>query len=479
MRQRIGLGELMPDVPAFAHPGLIVADGVYPINGGYAPLGSFQGSANGTLAATCLGAASFRAADGTVFTIAGTAAQLYRYQASGWTSVGSGYSASAQIGWRFAQWGDLIIATNGVDLPRALDMTAGSPSFAALSGTPPIGELIAIVRDFVVLGRADNDPKRVQWSENDDAEGWTVGTNEADFQIMPTGGEVTALSGGEYGLVFQDRRISRMSYIGGDAIFQFDEISANIGCIAAGSLAKIGNLHFFLSHQGFAVCDGSGVRAIGDEKVNRTVLGEIDRSYLPQMSVAVDPRKSLVIWAIPNAATSTKLYIYNWALDRWSTATQTSQQVFSGLTESTTLEQLNSVYSSLDDMTVSLDDPQWKGGYPLISLIDGNQALGALSGTPKAATFTTGDLELVPGRRARVREVVPLVDTAANMTLTIAGRERLGDTLAEADYTTLNRRGAFKTRDAWRFVRLSLALAEGATWTAAVGLDAEYEAGGR
>lgn len=478
-RAQIPFGELLPDQPAYGNAGLLVAGGVYPIANGYKPVGDFSASINGTLPADCLGVAAFRSKAGTVFTVAGTTTNLYRYTPSaGWVSVGSGYSASTSIGWRFRQWGDLIIATNGANSPQKLDMSAGSPSFSALGGTPPTGDGIIIVRDFVVLLRAGADAMKLRWSAINNAEAWTIGTSQADEQVMPTGGELTGWAGGEDMLILQERRAVRGSYVGGDAIFQFDEISASIGCMAAGSVVSVGRMVYFLSQQGFAVSDRNSVQIIGDEKVNRTVLAEIDRSYLPQMSVTVDPRNSLIIWAIPNAAEPTKLYIYNYALNRWSTATQTVQRLFQGLTESVTLEDLDATYASIDSMAASLDDAQWKGGYPIVALIDGDRKLGTLSGQPKAATFTTGDLALAAPMQTLLGDVVPLVDAASGLTLTVSYRDTLGGSAQTQEYTALNRAGAFPARASGRFVRLSLAVAAGTSWTSAVGLEAEFDAGG-
>lgn len=480
MRESLPFGELLPDQPEYANPGLLVADGVYPVARGYRPLGEFSENIGGLLTADCLGGTSYRASDSNVFVLAGTTSNLYRYASNTWTSVGSGYAANTTVGWRFAQWGNLVIATNGVQTPLKLDMVAATPSFSALGGTPPTGELIAIVRDFVVLGRADGDPYKLQWSGINNAEQWTVGSNQSDFQIMPTGGEITGITGGEYGLVLQENRISRMTYVGGALLYQFDEISAAVGCIAPWSVAQVGRLTFFLSAQGFAVCDGNSVTMIGDEKVNQTSLVDIDRSYLGGMSATIDPRLSLIIWAMPNASPSSKLYIYNYALGRWSTATQDVQKLFqNGLTTSVNLEELDALYTSIDDMTASLDDEQWRGGYPIVYLVNGSRQLGALGTLPKAATFTTGYLALAGEQRARLQEVHPVIDTVVGVSLTVDGKDRLGDLPTADSYTAINRRGCFKTRETWRYMQMTLTVAAGTDWSAAQGLEVEFVGGGK
>lgn len=472
------LGEWLPDRPVLGNPGLLVADGVWPVAQGYAPLGQFAPAIGGTLAGDCLGAASARSVAGSTFTIAGTASHLYRYSTAGWASVGSGYSASAGVGWQFAQWEDLILATNGSDAVQKLDMDAAMPGFSALGGTPPTAEMIAIVRDFAVLGRTAGNPLQMQWSGIRNVESWTPGTDQSDTQIMRTGGDIQGITGGEFGIVLQERRVSRMSYVGSPLVFQFDELSDNIGCIARGSVARVGPLTFFMSQQGFAVCDGNSVRPIGDEKVNRTLQAEISRNFFSAMSAVVDPQNSLIVWAIPNATVSTKLYIYNYALDRWSTATQPCQRLFIGLSEGVTLEGLSAAYPDLDAVPASLDDDLWKGGVPRILLIDNQRRLGGLSGNAMAAMFETAALPLAGGRRARMRRARLLADVDENVTVEVAGAPRRGCALSRQTFNTMNRFGDVPIRFACQYPQFTFRIAANTDWREATGFEIEHQEAG-
>ena len=100
--------------------------------------------------------------------------------------------------WKFALYGTLLIATNVVDGPQKFDLTT-SANFEVLGGSPPAARYIDIVREFVFLGAIANNEKRVQWSAIGDAEGWTAGTNESDYQDFPNGGPVRGIIGGGCG----------------------------------------------------------------------------------------------------------------------------------------------------------------------------------------------------------------------------------------------------------------------------------------
>ena len=65
---------------------------------------------------------------------------------------------------------------------------------------------MAIVRDFVLAGYCDEDSNKVQWSDLNNENVWeSSDINQADFQILPSGGAVKAITGGEFGLILQEK----------------------------------------------------------------------------------------------------------------------------------------------------------------------------------------------------------------------------------------------------------------------------------
>ncbi len=119
---------------------------------------------------------------------------------------------------------------------------------------------------------------------------------QSDYQDIPDGGDITGITGGEFGIVFLEKAIVRMSYIGSPLFFQFDTISRNIGCIEGGSIAQYGGISYFLSDDGFYSCDGQNVVGIGAEKVDRYFFNNANIGDIDTSSAAVDPERNLVIW---------------------------------------------------------------------------------------------------------------------------------------------------------------------------------------
>ena len=469
-------GEYKPDQPPHLQDGLITAEGVFPIANGYAPLPGFSPATNGTLGGACLGAGAYRTT-GDNFIFAATATNIYRYQNSGFTSLKSGLTTSAAVGVRFCPYNNLMLMTNGQDPIQKFD-PASPATTSNLNASAPLARFLAVVRGFVVAGYASGDASKIAWSDNGNPTVWTPGTGEAGIYFMPSGGDITGVVGGEYGLIFQENRILRMTYTADDAVWQFDEIATDVGCIAPWSLATYGKLTFFLSNKGLMACDGITVEAIGSEKVDRTFLNLVDRGYLENMSAVVDPRNSMYLVAVPSANPANRVFIYQYALQRWTYAPITSERMFSSIGLGVTIDGLDAIYGNLDAIPVSLDSALFRGGYPLLMVFDGAHRLGALSGSNIAATLKDARRELAEGRRSRITSVRPISD-AASMTVTISTADSLSDDPTETNYTTRTGANFYRMRQSANLSQVTLSIPAGLDWSYVQGYDIEAIAGGR
>jgi hypothetical protein len=468
---RMLLGGYEPDKPGFLSDGLQIASNTYRSAVGYRPVGQFN-AVTTALSSRPMGAATFVSPAGLTSIIAGTQTNLYKGNLTGWTSVGSGYTMSATDRWRFAQFGGLAIATNGVDPMQKIDLT--SFTTANLGGSPPKAKMLAVVKDFLVGGNIDGVVNKVRWSGINNAEAWTIGLAQSDYQILPTGGEVTGLLGGEFGLILQRGRVSRMTYVGSNLVFQFDEISSNIGCVSPHSVIQAGTLGFWLSDAGFVMWDGASIKAIGQERIDRTFAARYNNADYPSMSAAIDLKNTLVAWAMPD-----KIWVYNWNLDSWSIIDQIAPIIFSGFTRSWTLEEIGLIYASLEGVPYTLDSPFWEGGNPLFYAFAPDFSLGSFSGVPLAASWQYGDAELVPGRDARIRMARPLTDATTGFTLSVACRARLGDAIAFNTYADIEGSGDMPVRESGRYARIGMDIAAGTPWTFNQGIDLDLARGAR
>lgn len=471
----IPFGEYLPDQPAFNGKGLLVANNCYPGVMGYRPVKAFVADMT-TGPAPFLGASAFVSPAGVATIIGGTATALYRVFNSTWTQIGAGYSMQAGARWRFAQFGGLAIATNAADPMQKINLSDGT--VAPLGGNPPTARMLAVVKDFLVAGVIDGATNELGWCAINNAEDWTFGQNQSDYQIMPSGGEINGLFGGEYGLILQRNRITRMEYVGGNEIFVINEISSNFGCVTPHSVIQHGQIGCFLSDNGFMKWDGASLVPIGQERIDRYFLSSYGKASWASMSAAVDTKNQVFCWSMGD-----RMFCYHWILDRWTTVSLAAQIIFAGVTRGISLDEQDPAVGAPDDNLdsvglLSLDDDSFKGGDSTFYVIDSSNRLGRLSGSNMSPTWTTGDIELVKGREANLRWIRPDTD-ATSVSLAISCRARLGDAVASNNYSTLQANGDMPVRERGRYMRLSMSIPAAAAWNYAEGFEPDVARGAR
>lgn len=470
MKNVIQMPPYLPDQSAVSG-GLNTAENVYPKVDGYGPVSGFTGFSS-ALGAAFKGGASFVAGDGTSSLLVGTAAGLVKYSGGSWTDLVTSMTVTGQ--WRFAQFGNYAIGVNG-SVTKVVDLTAGTAS--TLTGAPA-GVGIGVVGDFVVIIQDAGDLLGVYNSAFNDHTDWTPSTTTgAGIQPMLTGGECMGFAGGEYGVILQRQRIVRMTRTGDNtAPFQYDEISPNVGCASKASVIAVGRTVYFLADRGFmALQDGQALVPIGSEKVDRTFASEVPRDDWERLFVAHDPQSKVICWCVPG--NPGKLWIYNYELQRWSTAKLNMDGIFSGFTASTDLETLAVTYTDLDAMTISLDDPRWAGGNPRLYCVQ-NGAVGTFYGTKLKAVLEGSFAELVTGRVTRMIALRPVGDMVDGVTVKIDARARLGDAENVTTATDLRPSGIIPLRCSGRYTKTRLEIAEGTDWNYVSAMEYEYEAGG-
>lgn len=470
MRKRFAFPAYLPDQLPNGNV-LTLASNVLPAANGYRPVKSFT-TVSDSLPATFRGGGSFISTDGAAYLLAGTANGLERFSAGEWDSLLTAMSIPER--WRFAQFGNYVVAVNGVDT-KEVDLNAGT---AGDLTDAPSGNGVAVVGDFVVITQAGDDKLLVTWSAFNDHTAWTAGVDQSGFQPMLTGGELKGIAGGEYGIILQRFRLVRMERTG-DATtpFNFAEITNNVGCASAGSIAQAGRSVFFLSDRGFmALEDGQVLKPIGNEKFDESFREQVSQDDYEKLWSAVDPKRSLVFWGRPGSPG--RVWCYNWVLDRATTLEIGFNGFFPGYESSVTLEELAALYTDLDTMTYSLDDPRFQGGDPRLYFVSGDNKIGALAGPNLQGTIKTGWLAPSDPNVSRVRAVWPVTDATSGVTVTIDARQRMGDPINATQAAEMQASGRVPIRCKARYLTYEVVHAAGSTWTYSQGFDLEFEKGG-
>lgn len=480
-RQFIPFGEFTPDQPDIG-AGVAMARNCVARAKGYASINALA-EASTALTGACLGGAFFKDKTGTNFNFAGDATKLYRLSGTlTYNNVSKAGNYAGVARWEFARWGDRVLAVSLAAAPQYFDM-GSSTLFADLPGAPPKASTIAVIRDFIVLGNVnDGTPRkaRIQWSGFNNSEQWTVSrATQSDFQdLLGDGGDIMRIVPGEYGLIFQEWSITRMSYVGAPVVFRFDEVERGRGTPASDSVCWDGQAVYYWGHDGFYVFDGQASRPLGEERIDQLILDDLDTARIADMSGAVASQSKLVMWAYPSKATGGKrIACYSLSANRWTIIDQDAERILEYAAAGFTLDELDAILANIDTASINVDSRAYQGGAVELAAFTSAHKVATFSGSPLVATLETGDL-YSNGQLQFVRASRPVVEggAATACTVAIGAKAEANDAITYAA-TTRSPQGEYLSRVKGRYIRAKVDISGG--FSGAVGVDLFLRSAGR
>jgi hypothetical protein len=486
----VPFGDYRPDVSDYEGQATRNIRNVIPRGDGYGP---FPGLSTYTAAlpSACRGAFYALKSDGTVITFAGTGNKLYKLNNSDFSwmdvSLGAGtYGAlSSNAQWQFAQTGNFVFATQANAVLQVFDLSSSS-AFGNAAGLPPQAAYISVVGRFLVLSGLLANPYRIQWSGLNNfnaSDSWTSGIKSSDFQDFPDGGIVRGVAGGEAGVIFQDQAIRRMSYVpGSPVIFQIDRITQDKGLYAPYSIIRAGERIFFYAGQGFHKIEPGGVpEQIGREKVDRTFLADLDNANLQLFVGAADPRSTRVYWSYKSVSGAIgtaydRLLGYDFLLDRFFPVSVTGEYLMGISQTGLTLENLDSISSSLDALTLSLD-AYATAVQPEIAQFNSSHALGFFRGANLEATLESAE-QGTAENRITIRGFRPVTDATA-LYGSVSYRDTASATAVSGLEVPVNARtGRCDLMRDTRYSRFKVRIPAATPWTFCAGVVPDLTTGG-
>ena len=432
-------GEWLPDQAKIYNPGSPDVNNVFPIQQGYGPVPGVEPSAtiDGPTVPTGFFSAISQARNPALF--AGDATKLYKENTGTGVFddvsrlVGGAY-AGGTIRWRSIQFDDTVYAVNGNDDMQKFELDVDTDFADAATDVAGIGgQFIAMVQDFLVVGRAKDDatgivPNRVRWSGIRQPLSWTIDPQTlADFQDIQDLGEVRGVTGGSYITVLMDKGVVRGDFIGPPRIFRFLDVEGSLGCLSASSVVRLLGRTYYLSEEGFRVFDGTSTEAPGDEKVDRTFFNLLKPEKLDEIVPFVVRELHLVGWLFTSNDTPDdrpdKAIVYNYQLGKWSIFDAPVDIIGTVTASGDKMDALDSQFPLLDDMPGTLDSRAYQGdGIFLGGLRDG--ILQVFSGASQPATIETVEGQVIQNQRALLTRGDPLVEgDMATVTLDIVSRD--------------------------------------------------------
>ena len=493
----IPFSQWLPDQVDYKNPGVVTAKNVYPSSGGFT---KFEAPApTGDLTTeTVMGSALFVKADNTPLIVGGSETRLFTRE-PGTVTETTGYTAlDTDHVWRFERYNDMVIAVTPNNVPQYLTDLDTDTSWSALGGSPPNAAVIGRVNDFVVMGDltdidASDTPYRVRWSALNNPNGdWVTDRGElSDYRTLdPKHGRVTGIVGGRFGVVFQERAIWRMTFIGAPKVFDFEEISVDRGCASPDSVVTLGFNTYFLSQDGFYVTNGSSIEAIGSSRVSEWFINEAKQSEYDRVQGAFSWPKQCIMWTfVPtDGSTFTRQIIYSWAEDKWSYAVEAVDYLVKTKVDATTIGDLATQYPGGIVGVGVINNPDWEPqNYTLAAFVvatdtgpyvvsdyvatdyvaeaPGGSEFALFSGAAREATIETGDFQIFPGSNSHVSGILPMVENATGDTrAAVLSRTKQGAALSASSSTTEGEDGFCPQKTDARFVAARMVIPAGADW---------------
>jgi hypothetical protein len=474
---RIPLGPWAPDQARLGAQGLLDVRNAIPAKGYWLPQRGLQAATDHTLTGAIQGiwATHRLSGDYELFVSYGGKIYLVGSRTADMIDVtGSPYDYDGTARWRGVQFGDLDIRVNGVDETQARDLNAGGDYTDLAAGEAPISRYIALVRDFPVWGFTTDDldgtdAYRVAWPGLTnglvDPTNWTDG--QSDFQRVQDIGQINGLTGGWFGSLICEAGVATMQY-GGSALFAFEVKERRIGCRTPTTVNEYRGLTVFYSPEaGWCAFDGTSVRPIGVERIDRWFADDFDENAGALGWTDVDSKRGHMLWAYcgrGHGGRPNRLLRYSVPLDEWAVADIEIEALGRGKTFGLSLDDI----PDMDLFTGDLEDPALWSSLPDTLAVAGSR-LSSFAGDVLTARFETGEFQLGSDEtRAMLRRALVLAN-GGTATLEIASRERFDGPMTWSTPMAVQSDGWFRCRIPGRShaARVSMSGA----WADAQGVD--------
>lgn len=499
MRQRFG--PFAPDLARSAGTGSDLIQNAVPTRDGYEPARTLS-PVTDPLPGDCRGAAFALGGNAALF--AGTASDLFRRTGNNAafgnvSEIENGYSTGSEERWRFMRFGDLMLASNFSDPIQSFSLS-GASQFEDLGGdpAPPRARYMAAVKNFVMLGYIVDggglQEFRVRWSAADNATGWPTPGSDDAIQVLSDQqdlfgdhGDVTGVFSGLPtcdAVIFQQQGLTQARFSPSSGFFfEFDLVEGARGSQSPDGIVQIGGLLYYLASDGFYITDGVQSLPIGADAVDRYFRDRSDQAALNLVQGGADLQRKLCYWSYQSrdSAVLDRTLVYNWDTKEWGEIVGYRIQAFTKLVQTAyTVEDWDSIATTLEDLNISIDDPSLAGGAePVLSAVDASRQLGVFSGPSFIARLRTPEFEPAPEGRARVSQIRPLIGgRPVAMSGHLLTRE---DTFAEPapqPARSVLRSGYIPARAVARRHQVELEIGAGEDWRAAAGCVLEVAPAG-
>lgn len=353
----------------------------------------------GAISSAAKGFSVARRLDNSARVLCGNATKLYLQSGSSWSDVSKagGYTVSGDDRWRFAQFGDVTLASAK---SATVQYLAAGVAFAD-AGTAPKADIIETINNQVFAFNIDgmgfgNDVTRWACSAVGSYTDWTpsVATQCVSGQLLDSAGPITAGKRlGDVIVAYKDKAMYVGQYVGVPAVWNFQRIPGEIGTPCQEAVVNTGTAHFFVGPDDFYMFDGSRPQPLNSSCRN-WFFTNIDQKYAYRTCGTFDRINQRVYWWFVSKSGNgslDKCIVYNVKTNQWGRMDQDIEFVADYVASGLTIDGLASSYSTIDSLpSVGFDSPFWTSGSSVVAVFGTDHKAYQISGTPGESRIITG-----------------------------------------------------------------------------------------
>ena len=124
-------------------------------------------------------------------------------------------------------------------------------------------------------------------------------------------------------IIYRERSVWQMTYIGGINVFSFKELFNDAGALTENCIADVEGQHFVVGQSDIYIHNGVQKQSVADGIVRRELFNSIDPAYIDNVFVTASYKDKELWVCIPEATTNKEgacnvAYVFNWEEKHWS-----------------------------------------------------------------------------------------------------------------------------------------------------------------
>jgi hypothetical protein len=450
-----------PDLEPDVEGGMTSCLDVIPSDRGMKGAPSAVATAMPALASACRGIASVFRLDGTYRTVAGTSTALYDTTGSpAWVDRSPApYALGSEDRWAFTQFGNITLAAT----PSITIQQSNTGNFASIASTVK-AEHITTVSGFVMVANYNNGtsiPDGWKCSAYQDYADWVdnVSTQAASGRLLDTAGEITALRRiGDYAVAYKERAIYLGVYVGAPAVWNFQRILGEVGCLGTGLIVSNEQYHLFFGNDDVYRFDGANLTPL-QAPCSRYVINTINKSAIYLCQSAWDNDRGLAWWFYPTSgSTQANAWVaFHPETGRWGYGELTIEAIVQFINGAITYETAPTEWTYDVAPTYSYDSAFWSAITVNLSVVKTDHTVYNFNGNSTSSSFTLSEIGSDMGDSLISRFWPRFYDQPTTATMTITAKYDADSAYVPVTSTAINKgRFDFLSTALWHTLKIDL-----------------------